>query len=89
LIALLLRTPREYVVLSGSSSGQALDRYFNQRALGILPRHRLCRGVLLVPENHGDYLRGRRSEALRRHLRKAAAAGIPNVLAVSGEAPCV
>lgn len=60
LILLMLRTRREYVVLSGSSAGQALDEYFNQRALGILPRHRFCRGVLLLPQNHEEYLRGRR-----------------------------
>jgi hypothetical protein len=75
LIALLLRTPREYVVLSGSCTGQALDRYFNQRRLGIL-KNRLCRGVLLLPGDHADYLRGRRRHALRTNLRRAATAGI-------------
>lgn len=75
LIALLLRTPREQVVLSGSCAGQALNRYFNQRRLGVL-KNRLCRGVLLLPESHADYLRGRRRHALRTNLRRAAAAGI-------------
>jgi hypothetical protein len=75
LIALLLRTPREYVTLSGTSAGQALDRYFNQRRFGI-PKNRLCRGVLLLPEDHADYLRGRRRHALRTNLRRAATAGI-------------
>jgi hypothetical protein len=75
LIALLLRTPREYVVLSGSSAGQALDRYFSQRRLGIL-KNRLCRGVLLLPGDHSDYLRGPRRHTLRTNLRRAAAAGI-------------
>jgi hypothetical protein len=75
LIALVLRTPREYVVLSGSCTGQALDRYFNQRRLGIL-KNRLCRGVLLLPADHADYLRGRRRHALRTNLRRAANAGI-------------
>jgi hypothetical protein len=75
LLALLLRTPREHVVFSGSSAGQALDRYFSQRRFGIL-RNRLCRGVLLLPEDHADYLRGPRRHTLRTNLRKAAAAGI-------------
>ena len=75
LIALLFRTPREYVILSGSCAGQALDRYLNQRRLGIL-KNRLCRGVLLLPDDHADYLRGRRRHALRTNLRRAATAGI-------------
>jgi hypothetical protein len=75
LIMLLLRTPREYVVLSGSSSGQALDRYFNQRRLGI-PKNRLFRGVLRLPEDHADYLRGPRRHTLRTNLRRAATARI-------------
>jgi hypothetical protein len=75
LIALLAQTPREYVVVSGSCTGQALHRYFNQRRLGIFT-NRLCRGVLLLPDDHADYLRGRRRHALRTNLRRAAAAGI-------------
>jgi hypothetical protein len=76
LAALLIRTPRAYVVLSGSSAGQALEDYFNQRSLGVLPVTRFCRGVLLLPRDHADYLRGRRRQALRTNLRRAAAAGI-------------
>jgi hypothetical protein len=76
LVAVLLRTQREYVALSESCTGQALDRYFNQRSLGILPQNRLCRAVLLLPQNHADYLRGRHRQALRTNLRRAAAAGI-------------
>lgn len=75
LIALLVRTPREYVALSGSYTGQALERYFNQRRLGIL-KNRLCRGVLLLPQDHADYLRGPRRHTLRTNLRRAASAGI-------------
>lgn len=75
LIALILRTPREYVVLSDSREGQALARYFNQRQMGIL-KNRLCRGVLLLPDDHAEYLRGRRRHALRNNLRRATAAGI-------------
>jgi hypothetical protein len=76
LIVLLLRTRREYVVLSRSCAGKALDVYFNERSLGIVPRNRLCRGVLLLPQDHPDYLRGRHRRALRTNLRRAAAAGI-------------
>lgn len=75
LIALLFRTPREYVELSESASGQAVDRYLNQRRLGVL-KNRLFRGVLLLPADYADYLRGRRRHALRNNLRRAAAAGI-------------
>jgi hypothetical protein len=76
LAALLLRTPRAYVVLSGSSAGQALEEYFNQRSLGVMPITRFCRGVLLLPRDHADYLRGRRRQALRTNLHRAADAGI-------------
>lgn len=76
LIVLILRIRCEYVVLSEARTGQALDRYFNQRRLGVFPAHRLCRGVLLLPRDHADYLRGRHRQALRTNLRKAVAAGI-------------
>lgn len=76
LAALLLKTPRAYIVLSGSSVGRALEEYFNQRSLGVMPVTRFCRGVLLLPRDHADYLRGRRRQALRTNLHRAAAAGI-------------
>jgi len=75
LIALLLRTPREHMELSGSTAGQALDRYLNQRRLGVL-KNRLFRGVLLLPDDYADYVRGRARHALRNNLRRAASAGI-------------
>lgn len=75
LIALLFRTPREYVELSESATGQAVDRYLNQRRLRVL-KNRLFRGVLLLPADYADYLRGRRRHALRNNLRRAEAAGI-------------
>jgi hypothetical protein len=75
LFMLLLRTPKEFVVLSESRTGQALGRYLNQRRLGI-HKNRFCRGVLLLPEEYPDYLRGPRRHALRTNLRRAAAAGI-------------
>jgi hypothetical protein len=64
------------VFVSGSVTGQALRAYFNERALGVFPKNRLCRGVLVLPHDHADDLRGRRRQALRTNLRKAAAAGI-------------
>lgn len=76
LIGLLLRTPTERIDLSRTPAGQALDDYFSQRSLGVIPRKRFCRGVLLLPGDHDEYLRGRRRQALRTNLRRAAAAGI-------------
>ena len=75
LLALILAIRREYVVLSGSRTGHALEAYFNERLFGI-PRNRLSRGVLILPQEHADYVRGRRRQALRTNLRRAAAAGI-------------
>ena len=76
LFAVLLGTRSEDVFLSGSLAGEALRAYFNQRSLGVFPQNRLCRGVLLLPHDHSEYLRGRRRQALRTNLRRAAAAGI-------------
>jgi hypothetical protein len=73
---LLFRTRSEEVVLSTSLTGQALSAYFNERAFGVFPQNRLCRGLLVVPEHHSDYLRGRRRQALRTNLRRAEVAGI-------------
>ncbi|MGP0037022.1 MAG: hypothetical protein ACLP4R_20990 [Solirubrobacteraceae bacterium] len=53
-----------------------MSAYFDQRSLGVFPQNRLCRGVLVLPERHADYLRGRRRQALRTNLRKAEVAGI-------------
>ena len=73
---LLLRTRSLKVVVSTSCAGQALRAYFDERALGLFPYNRFCRGVLVLPEHHSEYLRGRRRQALRTNLRKAEAAGI-------------
>jgi hypothetical protein len=64
------------VFLSGSSAGKALRAYFDQRLLGVFPKHRLCQGVLVLPQHRSDYLRGRRRHALRTNLRRAETAGI-------------
>jgi len=76
LMALLASTRSEHPVLSGSLAGEAIRAYFNERLLGVFPRHRLCRGVLILPEDHSEYLRGRHRQALRTNLRRAAFAGI-------------
>lgn len=76
LIRLVFSTRSERVALSTSLTGQALNAYFSQRSLGLFPQNRLCRGVLILPTHHADYLRGRRRQALRTNLRKAEAAGI-------------
>lgn len=75
-IALLFGTRSEQVVLSTSLTGQALSAYFNERSSGVFPRNRLCRGVLMLPECHSEYLRGRRRQALRTNVRRAELAGI-------------
>lgn len=76
LILLILRTESLAVRLSDSLAGRALGAYFNDRCVGLFPRNRLCQGVLVLPSHHPDYLRGRRRQAMRTNLRKAAAAGI-------------
>jgi hypothetical protein len=76
LAALLLRTKSERVVLSDSLPGRTLSAYFKDRPFGVLPRHRLCEGVLVLPRHHSEYLRGRRRQALRTNLRSAETAGI-------------
>lgn len=76
LIRLVMHTRAEYVCLSDARAGQALRRYFNRRFLVVFPQNRLCRGVLLLPGDHREYLRGRRRQALRTNLRRAASAGM-------------
>ncbi len=76
LIRLLLHTPSEVVILSPSAAGRALQTYFSERFLGVFPQNRLCRGVLLLPDDHSNYRRGKRRQALRTNLRKAQEAGI-------------
>ena len=76
LFVLLVRIRSEQVVLSTSLTGQALSAYFSQRSFGVFPQNRLCRGLLVLPEHHSDYLRGRRRQALRTNLRRAEVAGI-------------
>jgi hypothetical protein len=76
LVALLVKTPTDVVLLSRSHAGIALRTYFDARFLGVFPQNRLCRGVLLLPTDYTDYRRGHRRQALRTNLRRAADAGI-------------
>jgi hypothetical protein len=76
LIGLVSRTQSEHVSFSDSRAGRTLHEYFRRSCLGFVPLNRFCRGVLILPERHADYLRGHRREAVRRNLRRAAAAGI-------------
>ena len=62
---------REYVILSESCAGRSLERYFNQRRDGRSVKNRLWRGVLLLPRDHADYLRGRHRHALRNQPPKS------------------
>ena len=74
--ALLLRElPRIRVRLSDSPAGLRLRQHFGDRKWGI--RHsRIAQGVLALPEEPGEYLRGRSRQALRTNIRKARAAGV-------------
>src|SRR6185312_5337552 len=76
LIALLFHTKSEQLVISTSLTGRALGAYFDERSFGFLPNNRFCRGVLILPDRHADYLRGRHRQSLRTNLRRAQAAGI-------------
>jgi hypothetical protein len=76
LIVILCGTRREPIRLTESDAGQALRRYFSERFLRVFPKNLWCRGVLVLPDDHSDYLRGRRRQALRTNLRRAARAGI-------------
>ncbi len=47
-----------------------------RRSVGLLPENRFCRGVLLLPSDHREYLRGRRRQAVRTNVRRAVTAGV-------------
>jgi hypothetical protein len=71
----LARLPRVEVRLSDSSAGREIDRYLRARARGL--RHnRIAQGVLHLPEQPADYLRGRSRQALRTNLHRADAANV-------------
>lgn len=76
LLGLLLGSPRIDVVLSDSAAGEFLRTHFGRRFLGVIPQSRLCQGVLILPAQEREYLRGHHRRALRNNLSRAAAAGI-------------
>lgn len=76
IILVLLRTPTLHFGLSEAPSGRLLRDYFNERRLGVLPKKRLCRGVLILPRVPADYVGGRRRQAVRTNVRRAQTAGI-------------
>jgi hypothetical protein len=70
---LLVRLPRIDVRLSDSSPGREIDAYLRARARGL--RHNcIAQGVLPLPEQPADYLRGRSRQAVRTNLHRAEAA---------------
>ena len=73
---LIARSPRLDVATTDSAAGRLLRDHFGARAFGLVPHNCLCRGVLILPRAHEDYLRGRRRQAVRTNLRRAKAAGI-------------
>jgi hypothetical protein len=76
LFGLLLRSPSIEVHLSNSATGAMLREHFGQCYPGGFPVARLCQAVLILADDHRDYLSGRHRRALRNNLRRAAAAGI-------------
>jgi hypothetical protein len=76
LIGLLLRAPTVDVELSDSAAGRLVREHLGQRFLGIFPQNRLCQGVLILSQEHSDYLSGRRRRTVRTNLRRAVAVRI-------------
>jgi hypothetical protein len=74
-VLLLRGLPRVRVTLSDSPAGLRLRQYFDHRTWGI-HHSRIAQGVLPLPDEPGEYLRGRSRQALRTNIRKAREAGI-------------
>ena len=72
-VRLLVGLERIDVRLSDSSSGREIDAYLRARARGLY-HNRIAQGVLCLPEQPSDYLRGRSRQAVRTNLRRAEAA---------------
>lgn len=75
LLALLLLAPRARLRLSDRPAGKRIHAHLALRRFG-LPRFRLAQGVLLLPDDHRRYTRGRSRQALRTNVAKARAQGI-------------
>jgi hypothetical protein len=74
-VALLTKLPTLTVRLTDDPAGDRLRAHFDDRRWGIL-HCRLAQGVLVLPEQHSHYLRGRSRQALRTNIRKARSCGI-------------
>jgi hypothetical protein len=74
-VLLLRGLPRVPVELTDSLAGLRLRKHFDDRTWGI--RHsRIAQGILSLPDEPGQYPRGRSRQALRTNIRRARAAGI-------------
>ena len=67
------RDPLAVVVVNRMLAGVSTRKY---ASVGEPVGERVCRGVPVLPDDHTDYLRGRRRPAHRTNLRRAEAAGI-------------
>lgn len=70
-----MRCPTLTVVLTRSPQGELIRRYLTQSRFGI-PRRKFLQGVLIIPEEYSDYLRGRHRQAVRTNLGHAQRAGL-------------
>ena len=74
---LLRGLPTLEVRLSGEPAGQRIRIHLRDRvAWGLIPKHRLAQGVLIVPPAMNEYLPGRSRRALRTNISRAVRAGI-------------
>jgi hypothetical protein len=74
-VLLLASLPKLRVSLTDSPAGERLRGHFSHRIWGI-PHTRMAQGVLLLPKEEGQYVRGRSRHAVRTGINKARAAGI-------------
>jgi hypothetical protein len=74
-VLLLSFLPKLTVCLSDTPAGRRLREHFDDRQWGLL-HSRLAQGVLVLPQSHAGYLRGRSRQALRTNMHRARDAGI-------------
>lgn len=70
-----LRLPAATVTLTGSSGGPMIGEHLAIRERGR-PRYRHAQGVLPLPDEFSDYLRGRSRQAVRTNVGHARRAGL-------------
>jgi hypothetical protein len=75
LFAYLLGLARVDVRLSDDPAGLAIREHLALRRWGF-PRFRLAQGILQLPPDFANYLRGRRRQALRTNMRRSTDRGI-------------